>query len=252
MCSSDLPTAFAAMQPAVLFRKAECVDLPPITYEDRQCGLTKEQRTAFSDMKTHLQAEAKSVAITAINAADKITKLRQILCGVVKDPSSGNYLAIPHGPRVEVLLEAIEQASAKVIVVVPFKGIIQSLADSVSKHHSVAVMNGDISQKQRDRIVLQFKTEPDPRVLLCHPKVMSHGLNLTEADTTIFYAPIYSNDEYQQVQERFNRAGQTRKMTVLRMAAHPLEWEIYKMLEGRRMTQDSILALYKTITDLPA
>ena len=124
------------------------------------------------------------------------------------------------------------------------------MSDEISKTHSVAVLNGDVSPKQRDRTILQFKTEPDPHVLLCHPKVMSHGLNLTEADTLVFYAPIYSNDEFQQVQERFNRAGQTRKMTVLRMAAHPLEWEIYKMLDGRRLTQDSILSLYRTITEV--
>lgn len=243
-------TAFEAMQPAVRFKKSECLDLPPITFEDRQCGLTKEQREAFADMKTHMQAEAKSTPITAVNAADKITKLRQILCGVVKDPNSPRYLTIPHGPRVEVLRECIEQAGAKVLVVVPFKGIIHALADEIGKSYSVAILNGDISPKQRDRTILQFKTTPDPHVLLCHPKVMSHGLNLTEADTLVFYAPIYSNDEFQQVQERFNRAGQRRKMTVLRMAAHPLEWEIYKMLDGRRLTQDSILSLYRTITDV--
>ena len=242
-------TAFEAMQPAVRFRKAECLDLPPVTYEDRQCPLTKEQRQTFADMKMHMQTEAKDTPITAVNAADKITKLRQILCGVIKNPATGDYLVLPHSPRVEVLREAIEQASAKVIVVVPFKGIIQSLADSLSTTHSVAILNGDVSKSHRDRIVQQFKTQPDPHVLLCHPKVMSHGLNLTEADTTIFYAPIYSNDEYQQVQERFNRAGQTRKMTVLRMGAHPLEWEIYKMLDNRGLTQNNILGLYKTITE---
>jgi SNF2 family DNA or RNA helicase len=244
-------TAFNAMQPAVRFKKADCIDLPPVVYEDRQCGLTKEQRSAFAEMKDKMQTEARHTPITAVNAADKITKLRQILCGVVKDPASERYVVLPHGPRIEVLRECIEQANAKVIIVVPFKGIIQSLADTISATHSVAVLNGDVSKAQRDRIVLQFKTEADPHVLLCHPKVMSHGLNLTEADTTIFYAPIYSNDEYQQVQERFNRAGQKNKMTVIRMAAHPLEWEIYKMLEGRRLTQDSILGLYKTITNTP-
>ena len=77
---------------------------------------------------------------------------------------------------------------------------------------------------------------------------MAHGLNLTEADMTIFYAPIYSTDEYQQVIERFNRTGQTRKMTVVRIAAHPLEWEIYKLIDTRTITQDNILNLYKSVT----
>jgi hypothetical protein len=78
---------------------------------------------------------------------------------------------------------------------------------------------------------------------------MAHGLNLTEADMLISYAPIYSNDEWQQVMERFNRAGQTRKMTIVRMAAHPLEWAIYKMLDNRQQGQNSILDLYKQVTE---
>ncbi len=73
---------------------------------------------------------------------------------------------------------------------------------------------------------------------------MAHGLNLTEADTLIFYAPIYSNDEVEQVNERFNRAGQTRKMTIVRLGAHPLEWQIYKLTDTRKQAQNSILELY--------
>jgi SNF2 family DNA or RNA helicase len=114
---------------------------------------------------------------------------------------------------------------------------------------TVGMLNGDVSPNARNMIINEFKTEADPQVLLCHPKVMSHGLNLTEADTLIFYAPIFSNDEYQQVMERFNRAGQKRKMTIIRMAAHPLEWEIFKLLDNRQSTQNSILNLYKVVTE---
>lgn len=241
--------AYEAMQPAVRFKKADCLDLPPVMTEDRQCGLTKQQNKAFFDMKTLMMAEAKERQITAVNAADKINKIRQILCGCVKDPKTGDYLTIPHAPRTSVLIEAIEQASAKVIVVVPFKGIIKDLENEIlAKRLSVAVLNGDVSPKVRDKIIRAFKEDTDPHVLLCHPKVMAHGLNLTEADTLIFYAPIYSNDEYQQVIERFNRTGQTRKMTVIRIGAHPIEWKIYSMVDTKKVTQDNILNLYETIT----
>jgi SNF2 family DNA or RNA helicase len=111
------------------------------------------------------------------------------------------------------------------------------------------VLNGDVTPTARNKIIHDFKSGPDPHVLLCHPKVMAHDLNLTEADTLIFYAPIYSNDEYQQVTERFNRAGQKNKMTIVRMAAHPLEWEIYRLLANRQNTQNSILDLYKVVTE---
>lgn len=241
--------AFNAMQPAIRFRKKDCIDLPSLTYLDRQATLSPEQRSMYQQMKSDMQTEAKTQQITAVNAADKIGKMRQILCGAIKDPLTGDYIDIPHGPRTEVLLECIEQADAKVIVIVPFKGIIRSLEKELSATYSVGVLNGDVSAKRRDQIIADFKHTPDPRILLCHPKVMAHGLNLTEADVLIFYAPISSNDEYLQVIERFNRTGQTRKMTVVKIAAHPLEWEVYKMVEGRKVTQEGILDLYKNMLE---
>lgn len=241
--------AYAAMQPAVRFRKKDCIDLPPVVTEERSCELTTEQRKMFEEMRKEMQVESRGAQITAVNAADKINKIRQILCGALKDPVTDTYMHIPHEKRLGTLLECIEQASAKVLVVVPFKGIIYELAKEVSKHYSVGVLNGDVSLNQRNEIIAQFKHSTDPHVLLCHPKVMSHGLNLTEADTLVFYAPIYSNDEAQQVVERFNRPGQKNKMTVIRLGAHKLEWDIYRMVEGKRLTQESILNLYKSITE---
>lgn len=241
--------AFAAMQPAVRFKKADCLDLPPVTQQDRQCGMTKEQRDLFDELRKTMQMEAASgEKVTAANAADKIGKLRQILCGAIK-VDDRNYQAIDHKPRLEVLKECIDEAAAKVLIIAPFKGIVRELEQELSKTYTVGVLNGDVSPGARDRIIREFKSHKDPHILLCHPKVMSHGLNLTEADMLISYAPIYSNDEWQQVMERFNRAGQTRKMTIVRMGAHPLEWSIYKMLDNRQSTQNSILDLYKQVTE---
>ena len=240
--------AYEAMQPAVRFRKKDCMDLPPVVTVEREATLTTEQTKAFNQMRKAMAAELKTGSISAVHAADKINKMRQILCGSVKT-SDGKYTALAHGPRTDILLQAIEEASAKVLVICPFKGVLASLKDAVSKETTCEILNGDVSPRARDDIVLRFKAERDPHVLLCHPKVMSHGLNFTEADTLIFYAPIYSNDEFQQVVERFNRAGQTRKMTVVRMGAHPIEWKIYDMVDKRNFTQNSILDLYKAIAN---
>ena len=241
--------AYQVMQPAVRFKKIDCLDLPPVTTQDWQAQLTKEQKSAFDTMRLAMQAEAAKTTITAVNAADKINKLRQILSGAIRDPVTGDYIDYNHKPRTEVLLDAVRSASAKVLVIVPFKGIIQSLEKEIKPHYSVAVLNGDVTPKRRDAIIRDFKSGADPHILLCHPKVMAHGLNLTEADTLIFYAPIYSGDEFTQVSERFNRAGQTRKMTIIRVGAHPLEWEIYRMVDDKTTTQNNILKLYKSVTE---
>jgi SNF2 family DNA or RNA helicase len=237
--------AYEAAQPAIRFLKKDCINLPPLTVVKRSAELSDEQKKAYRQMKNQAILEAKQQQITAVHAADKINKLRQILCGVVKNTATGEYVEIDHKPRLEVLLEAIQHAQAKVIVIVPFKGIIRVLEPEISALYSVAILNGDVAQGHRTKIINAFKRGMDPHVLLCHPAVMAHSLNLAEADRTIFYAPIYSAGQEQQVRERFARPGQKNAMTLVRIGASPLEWEIYRMLDERRLTQDNILSLYK-------
>lgn len=245
-------TAFEAMQPAIRFKKSDCLTLPPVTYSNRQCELSDEQKAAYAQMKNHLVAMASQTQITAANAADKIAKLRQILIGAIKDTATGNYLVLDHKPRLKVLLETIEEASAKVLIIVPFKGIVPVLHTEIDEWHNKrkdgrrsAVVNGDVSQSKRNLIFQDFRDDANLTELICHPKVMAHGLNLTQADLMIFYAPINSNEESMQVMDRINRPGQTRKMTIVRMFANQLEKEIYAVVEGRALNQESILSLYK-------
>ena len=241
--------AYNALQPGIRFRKQDCLDLPPVLISDREVELTAEQRKVYKEMKAHMMADVLAAGgvseISAVNAADQITKLRQIVCGVVRVPNTDKYIELDHAPRVSALIDCISEASAKVIVVVPFKGIVLSLAESVRKHYTCEVLNGDVSVTQRNSILRKFQDDPNPHVLLCHPKVMSHGLNMTTADMIVFYAPIYSNDEYQQVKDRINRPGQTRAMSIIRLGAMTFEWGIYQQLDNKGVMQTSILDLYK-------
>lgn len=241
--------AYKALQPAIRFTKDECLDLPPVTKHDLQCEMSEDQARTYKRMLVEMKTEAARTQITAVNAADRLIKLRQILCGSVKDPESERYVELPHAPRIEVLLQAIKSANAKVYVIVPFTGIIHSLARDISKHYSVEVLNGQVAMRERNRIVQRFKTQDDPHVLLCHPEVTSHGLDFTEADTMIMYAPIYSNAQFGQVIERFNRPGQTRHMRIIRIGANPLEWKMYAVLDSRRETQNNILSLFKSAVE---
>lgn len=236
---------YALLQPGIRFKKSECLDLPSVTYESRQVELTEEQWKMYRRMKEYYAANVNGELITAVNAGDRVNKLRQILCGSVKHPETGEYIELPHSPRLRVLMECIEQASAKVVVIVPFKGIIRRLAEEVGKTYSCEIINGDVSITRRNAIFNEFMTAKDPHVLLCHPEVMAHGLNLTVADTIVFYAPIYGNDLDQQVNERINRPGQKLAMTIVRMGGHPMEWQIYQGVENQRLSQETLLELYR-------
>jgi hypothetical protein len=248
--------AFKIMQPAIRFMKKDCLELPPVMGPRAiKTSLSAEQEDAFELMKEEMILFAKDNQINAVNGADKINKMRQIMCGAVKDPDTEEYHLLDCTPRIRDLRTLISQASAKVLVIAPFKGILRVLAEALPKPdkvtglpgYSCETLNGDDTAKQRVDKVTRFKTQPDPRVLICHPRVMSHGLNLTEADTTIFYAPIYSNDEYLQVIERFNRLGQKHTMHLLRMVAGAFEAAIYRKVDERGTLQNNILDLYQSV-----
>jgi SNF2 family DNA or RNA helicase len=246
-------TVFKAMQPAIRFQKKDLnLNLPPVTTIKFSANLSKEQLDAYGTMKRAMIADIGTKTISAVHAADQIGKLRQILCGVVKS-ADGSYLPLDFHPRLKVLRQIIESSSSKVVVIVPFKGILEALAKELEKPVpggktiKVGILNGDVSRKRRVEIITDFKHAEYPNVLLCHPKVMSHGLNLTEADITAFWAPIYSNDQFEQVIERFNRMGQKHKMTIARIGAHPMEWAVYRLIDDRRLSQATILDLYRQI-----
>lgn len=239
---------YQVMQPAIRFEKKDVIDLPPVVTINFQAKMSVEQTQKFKAMKNEMTAQFDGGSITAVNAADKIVKLRQILCGCIKNPANDDYITIDHKARFATLLEVVQTAVAKVIIIVPFKGIIRALETELKRaNYTVGVVNGDVAANARKKIFTAFKTETDPHILLAHPKVMAHGLNLTEADLLVNYAPIYGNDDYSQVIERFNRAGQKNKMTIARIAAHPIEWDIYKSIDADGMTQQSIMNLYRKV-----
>ena len=243
--------AFQALQPAIRFRKADCVDLPPLTITSRACEMTDEQTKAYDAMKTHLVAEAAAgQKVSAVNAADKIAKLRQILLGSIKT-GDDTYVDIDHSKRFKVLTDCIDQAAAKILVIAPFKGIARCLTGEINAWHDgrkdgrrCALVNGDVTPAERNRIFQDFRDDPDLTELVCHPNVMSHGLTLTQADMLIMYGPINSNDRAAQVEARINRPGQTRSMTIVKIVANALERSIYAVVEGRADVQASMLALY--------
>lgn len=239
-----LETVHAAMRPAIRFAREDCIDLPPTTYATRETTLTVDQKRAFDEMVRQLHTEAKGGAITAVNEAVKLSKLLQIVSGCAIG-ADGQEVQIPAKPRMELVREIIEEAEAKVLVFVPFTAPLLGLAEFLEKHFSVAVVHGATSKSQRDQIFSDFQKTPNPRVLVANSGTLSHGLTLTAANTVVWYAPIHSNEIYQQANARVTRPGQTRNTLIINIEATQLEKKIYERLRTRERTQGLLLDMLK-------
>jgi len=235
------------LQPAIRHKKEDCVDLPPVTYVNREAAMSPAQLKAFEQMRIHLIAEAAGEPVSALNAATKMIKLLQICCGSVY-ADDGSVAQLPIPDRMRVLLELIEQANGKVIVYVPFRHSIRRVAEELTKNKiSNRVIHGGVTQKERDSIIQKFQLAIDPAVLVAQPRTASHGLNLTVADVTVWFGPIFSAEQYQQANERMARPGQDKHMTIAHLGAHKLEWGAYGTVKEKGKRQASILSLYENV-----
>lgn len=233
-----------AMQPAVRFTRDDCIDLPPVMYETRSVPLTTDQGKAYKEMMDKLKIEVASQQVTAMNEAVKISKLMQIACGVVYD-GEGNEVALPNPARIDVLKEIISEANTKTIVFVPFKAALSYVAEELRTDFTVEVISGDVSKSERDRIFGAFQKLKNPQVLVAQPAAMSHGLTLTAASTIIWYAPVTSNEVYQQANGRITRPGQKHSQLIVNVEGTPVERRMYKRLQDKEKLQGLLLEIIK-------
>lgn len=239
--------AFEIMQPGIRFRKQDCVDLPPVTYQTHRCELSPEQEAAAKRMAAKLVMEAEGQQITAANAAVKLGKILQICAGVVYD-NKGNAISVDCKSRLEMCDALVSQTPRKTIVFVPFRGAMAVVADYLkSRGHTVEQVHGDVSAGDRERIFSAFQMTDTPEVLVCHPKTTAHGLTLTKADTTIWYSPTHSAEMFDQGNSRMDRPGQDFHMGVHMLAGHPIEFQVYAALQNKRRMQDCVLELFRNL-----
>lgn len=235
---------YDAMQPAIRFEKKDCIDLPPVTYLNRDAQLSQLQQAHYNMMRSQLVIYAGQHQITAVNAAVLMGKLLQICAGAVKTDNA-EYVGLDISNRLSVLDECIEQAAAKVLVFVPYTGALRLVFDHVKKHNTAELIDGSTSRGARGQILAAFQDHADPRIIVAHPRVMSHGLNLTAADTIVWFSPIHSVDIYDQANERMARPGQKLATSIVHIGGCALEWGVYKVLAGKGKAQEEFLELFK-------
>jgi len=236
---------FAALQPAIRFEKAQCLDLPEVVYQTREIPLTSQVRRYYAELKNELLIEAAGENISAVNAAAKLSKLLQISGGAVYTDTK-EVVEFDVSPRLNALMEVLEETIHKVIVFVPYTHTIELVSKYLNSQGVInEVINGAVSARERSEIINRFQTQVDPRVLVIQPQAASHGVTLTAADTVVFWSPVMSVETYLQCIARIDRVGQKNSMTVVHLQGSEAERKVYQMLQGKVNMHESLVELYK-------
>ena len=150
----------------------------------------------------------------------------------------------PLRTRMEELKAVIREAPGKILIFAPLTSIVNLLYKELSDW-SREIVNGDVGQKERNRIFSDFQSGAEPRLLIADSRTMAHGLNLWMAQTVVWYGPVDSAELYLQANKRAHRPGQKFPVTVVQLVSNLLEREIYRRLETNTSLQGALLDIVR-------
>jgi SNF2 family DNA or RNA helicase len=238
-------TVYDVMQPAVRFKRDDCVELPPVSYDTREVPLTGRQKEIYDHMFQHSKMAFAEGDVTAANEGVLMSKLLQITTGFVYT-RKGEAVQLDNSTRMAALTELLDEAEGKVIVFVDFIHASKMIAKYlIADGYSVEQVSGETSKTERDRIFTAFQSAEFPRIIVAHPKCMAHGLTLTEANTIIWFSPTTSLETYEQACARITRPGQTRKQLIMHLTGSSVESKLYKRLQQRSSLQGALLEMFE-------
>ena len=231
----------AVLQPAIRFSKAQCLDLPPVIVQTREVEMSPQQAKYYKLMKEQMVATAAGEKITAVNKGVMVGKLLQVSAGSVRT-DNGDVIEFDATPRLNVLLEVLQETRNKFLIFTLFTASIVRLNEFLNKHgYAVDVIDGHVPMTKRGDIINRFQHTDELVGLIIQPKAAAHGLTLTRADNVIFFGPLDSVELYIQAIARADRKGQLAdKVTVTHIQNSPIEKAAFQRLAGR-VTESTLL-----------
>lgn len=235
------------LQPAVRYKRDDCIDIPECQYVERIVEFSPEQKKVYAQMKDELLIEYGQGEITAVNAAVKMSKLLQIAAGSVKD-DNGQVLYLDSSPRDEQLWEIFEETGKrKLVVFSAFRASIAHLTQFFrDRKVKVGEIHGSVPHDQRAQLIRDFQ-DGDLQVLVIQPQSSAHGITLTASSTIVWYSLVPSGEIHVQANGRITRAGQTRKQLIYYLIGCKAEKRILSLLQSKGDMSHRVLSLFEEI-----
>lgn len=206
----------------------DCVDMPEQTFITEYFSLTDDQQSAIDTLED-------------INFIARWTKIHQICGGSLKGNEYEDSRTF-ESEKIEKIKEyALE--FPRLIIVSRYNCEINALKSELSSDYHVKVINGDVSGKDRDAILQDFKTRAS--YILLVNAACSEGWELPSCSTMVFYSHDFSLKNYVQMKGRLQRINNIKKNLYISLVVKDtIDEDVYECLQRK---QDFQLDLYKPV-----
>lgn len=204
---------------AVVGRKAEALDLPPVTEVELWVNLSPAEARAYKEMKDQLVVQLSSGALASVTSRlTQMLRLRQITSGhLPEDNGPVRVIGTSKADKIRSLVQDTLTGEKRIVIFALFSLEIKMLATLLARDKATEVMviEGGTPSAERLRLRQRFGSgDPARIVLVCQIKTMSLAVNeLVTANHAIFASLSQQRDDLEQARARLDRTGQTRPVT---------------------------------------
>jgi SNF2 family DNA or RNA helicase len=185
-----------------------------LPFDTKQKEIYKKMAMTFSrQVEDLIRLEGESKAQIAMFSA--LMRLRQIC----SDPAAVPGVSFEELPvKVEHFLKSLEEHLENQESVIVFTQFLSTLGRIEKELHKmkvpVFVLQGNVSSKERLRLISEFQNSDQPGVMLMTLKTGGVGLNLTKASVVYHLEPWWNPAVENQATDRAHRMGQTKDVKV--------------------------------------
>jgi len=148
------------------------------------------------------------------------------------------------------MFRQLKQGGHRVLLFTQMSKVLDVVEEFLCFHgHTYVRLDGSTKIEHRQQLVERFNQDPKIFVFISSTRAGGVGINLTGADTVIFYDSDWNPAMDRQAQDRCHRIGQTREVNIYRMVSkHTVEENILK--KARQKIQLENLALKEGASSL--
>ena len=231
---------YNAVDDVLMHKSVDELDLPPLLYNNILIDLPHSAAVIYKNMRNDFvhEFEADGEVLTALNAASKNMKLKQIANGSVYGDDMSYDI---HDEKLKACEELKDSLSGRPLVVVyEFNNDLDRLNQLFG---SPPAIRGGVKPDELDSIVIRWNKGLIP-VLLLQPKAVSHGLNLQDGGCAdiCWFSLTFDLEQYEQVIKRVHRQGVKNTVTVHHIVANgTVDFNVLDALEGKSDMQQALL-----------
>jgi DNA helicase INO80 len=145
--------------------------------------------------------------------------------------------------KLDELLVTLKQGGHRVLVYFQMTRMIDLMEEYLAfRQYKYLRLDGSSSISERRDMVSDWQSKPEIFIFLLSTRAGGLGINLTAADTVIFYDSDWNPSNDAQAMDRAHRLGQTRQVTVYRLITkNTIDERILQLARTKKSVQDAVV-----------